>query len=147
MRPLPPIRREVLVASGREKAFEVFTARIGDWWPLATHSLHGAGGSVAFEDGEIIERSAGGEVSVWGSVTRWDPPDAISFSWHPGRPDGRPTQVTVSFAAAGEQTLVTLEHSGWEVLDDPAAARDEYTSGWPAVLDGYRDEAGAAGEL
>lgn len=52
----------------------------------------------------------------------------------------------MSFAAAGEHTLVTLEHSGWEVLADPAAARDEYCNGWPAVLDRYRDEVSAAGE-
>jgi hypothetical protein len=47
MRPLPPIRREALVEAGQEKAFEVFTACIGDWWPLVTHSVHGTGGSVA----------------------------------------------------------------------------------------------------
>jgi len=134
------------VQAGPQEAFEVFTARIGDWWPLATHSVHGAGGSVAFAGGEIVERSAAGEVSVWGTVTRWDPPAAVTFTWHPGRSADRPTEVTVSFAAAGEQTLVTLEHTGWEAYDDPAAARAEYGHGWPAVLDRYRDAAGAAGE-
>jgi uncharacterized protein YndB with AHSA1/START domain/uncharacterized protein YciI len=146
VRPLPPIRREVLVASGPQAAFEVFTARIGDWWPLAAFSVHGAGGSVAFSGGEIVERSAGGDVSVWGEVTRWEPPAVVAFSWHPGRAADRATQVTVSFAAAGEQTLVTLEHSGWEILADPSAARDEYGSGWPAVLDSYRDQVSAPGE-
>ena len=43
MKPLPPLHREVLVESGQEWAFEVFTAQIGDWWPLAGHSVHGAG--------------------------------------------------------------------------------------------------------
>ena len=78
MNPLPPLHREVLVESGQERAFEVFTAQIGDWWPLGSHSLHGEGGSVAFEDGEIVERSAGGEVSVWGRITRREPPDALA---------------------------------------------------------------------
>jgi uncharacterized protein YciI len=146
MKPLPPLRREVLVESGPERAFEVFTAQIGDWWPLAGHSVHGAGGSVAFEDGELVERSADGEVSVWGTVTRWEPPTAVAFTWHPGRAAGRATQVTVSFAAAGEQTLVTLEHIGWEILDDPAAARAEYDHGWPAVLRAYHDQVSAPGE-
>lgn len=139
MTPLPPIRREVLVESGPDKAFEVFTARIGDWWPLGGHSVYGEGGRVAFTDGEIVEHSAAGEVSVWGRVTRWEPPSVVAFTWHPGRPMGPPTEVTVSFAAVGEQTLVTLEHRGWEVLADPAAARAEYESGWPAVLDCYRE--------
>jgi uncharacterized protein YciI len=134
MTSLPPIRREVLVKAEPDKAFEVFTARIGDWWPLGTHSVHGEGGSVAFEDGVLVERSAAGERSVWGTVTRWEPPSAVSFTWHPGNPGSRATDVTVSFTAAGEQTLVTLEHRGWEVYEDPAAAREEYNTGWPFVL-------------
>ena len=53
----------------------------------------------------------------------------------------------MTFAAAQDQTLVTLEHSGWEAFADPAAARAEYDHGWPVVLDGYRDHvAGNAGD-
>jgi uncharacterized protein YciI len=35
---------------------------------------------------------------------------------------------------------VRLEHSGWEIFDDPAAARAEYDEGWPRVLDCYGDD-------
>jgi uncharacterized protein YciI len=140
MTPLPPIHREMLVDAEPEKAFEVFTARIGDWWPLASHSVHGERATVSFEDGELVERSPAGETSVWATVTRWEPPAVLALSWYPGHPGQRITEVTVSFAAAGEQTLVTLEHSGWEVYADPAAARDEYSNGWPAVLQGFVDE-------
>lgn len=146
MRPLPPIRRQVLVAAGPREAFEVFTARIGDWWPLQAFSVHGAAGTVAFEDGEIVERSAGGDASRWGTVTRWEPPGLIAFTWHPGRTADGASQVTVRFAPEGEQTLVTLEHAGWEAQADPAAAREEYDHGWPAVLDRYRELASAPGE-
>ena len=55
----------------------------------------------------------------------------------PGR--DRASHVEVTFAAAAGQTLVTLEHTGWEVFADPAAARAEYDHGWPAVLDRYRE--------
>jgi uncharacterized protein YciI/uncharacterized protein YndB with AHSA1/START domain len=140
MTPLPPIHREVLVEAEPQKAFEVFTARIGDWWPLASHSVYGEGGSVSFEDGKLIEHSAAGETSEWATVTRWEPPAVLAFTWYPGHPGQRVTEVTVTFAAAGEQTLVTLEHSGWESYADPQAARDEYTNGWPAVLQGFVDE-------
>jgi uncharacterized protein YndB with AHSA1/START domain/uncharacterized protein YciI len=146
MTSLPPVRREVLVDSGPQKAFEVFTARIGDWWPLGTHSVYGEGGSVAFSGGELVERSASGEISVWGTVTRWEPPHSVAFTWHPGRPADRATEVTVTFAAAGEQTLVTLEHRGWETLADPVGAREEYDAGWPGVLEKYRAEASGPGE-
>ena len=42
--------------------------------------------------------------------------------------------------AIGEQTLVTLIHSGWETFDDPAAARAEYDQGWPMVLTRYAEQ-------
>ena len=75
---------------------------------------------------------------MWGTVTRWEPPTAVAFTWHPGQPAERASHVEVTFAAADGQTLVTLEHAGWEVFADPAAARAEYDQGWPVVLDRYR---------
>jgi uncharacterized protein YciI len=75
---------------------------------------------------------------VWGTVTRWDPPEAVAFSWHPGYSADRASRVEVTFAAAGSgQTLVTLTHTGWEAFADPAAARAEYDQGWPFVLERY----------
>jgi hypothetical protein len=38
---VPPIRREILVDAGPAVAFEVFTAGIGQWWPVEEHSVHG----------------------------------------------------------------------------------------------------------
>ena len=66
MSTVPPIRREVLVDAGPEAAFDVFTAGLGRWWPIAELSVHGAGGTVAFTDGRIVERSAAGQQAVWG---------------------------------------------------------------------------------
>ena len=141
MSTVPPIHREILVDADPVTAFEVFTERIGRWWPLASLSVYGADATVAFAGGQIIERSADGDAAVWGTVTRWEPPDAVAFSWHPGQPAERASHVEVTFAALDGQTRVTLEHSGWEVFADPAAARDEYDHGWPAVLERYRDDA------
>ena len=141
MNRVPPIRRQVLVDAGQQTAFEVFTGRIGRWWPLAELSVYGAGATVAFEGGQIVEHSADGAIALWGTVTRWDPPDAVAFSWHPGQPAERASHVEVTFAAAAEQTLVTLEHTGWETFADPAAARAEYDQGWPMVLGRYGEHA------
>jgi len=117
----------------------VFTAGIGQWWPLEEHGVHGKGGAVAFEDGRLVERSADEEAAVWGTVTRWEPPTAVAFTWHPGRPAERASYVAVTFGAEGGQTLVRLEHTGWEAFDDPAAARAEYDHGWPLVLGRYQE--------
>ncbi len=92
---------------------------------------------MAFDGGQIIERGPDGTTSLWGTVTRWEPPGALAFSWHPGQPAERASQVQITFAAADGQTLVTLEHAGWEAFDDPAAARAEYDQGWPMVLDRF----------
>ena len=54
---VPPIRREVLVDADPAVAFEVFTARIGRWWPITEKSVYGAGGTVAFAGGQIIGQS------------------------------------------------------------------------------------------
>jgi uncharacterized protein YciI len=135
----PPIRREVLVEAGPAAAFEIFTARLGRWWPLAAGFGVYLDGTVAFAGGQIIERSADGRQVVWGTVTRWDPPAAVAFTWHPGYEAARASQVEVTFTVAGEQTLVSLTHSGWEIFADPAAARSEYTQGWPKILDQYAE--------
>ena len=38
----------------------------------------------------------------------------------------RAGRLEVAFATDGAQTLVTLEHSGWDGYDDPAGARHDY---------------------
>jgi uncharacterized protein YciI len=138
---VPPIRRELLVPVDPVTAFEVFTARIGQWWPVAELSVYGAGSTVAFTNGQIIERAADGRSASWGTVTRWEPGVAVTFTWHPGATPRQASEVAVTFAADGAQTLVVLEHAGWDAFEDPAAARAEYDQGWPAVLDSYRDHA------
>jgi len=137
--PLPPIRREILVDTDPATAFVVFTDRIGQWWPLEDLSVYGPGGTVGFADGQIVERSAGGDAAVWGTVYLWEPAAALAFSWHPGGPPDQATHVEVTFTQADAQTLVTLTHTGWERFADPAQARAEYEQGWPVVLGTYRD--------
>jgi uncharacterized protein YciI len=177
---VPPIRREILVEADPAAAFEVFTAGLGRWWPLGEHGVHGKDATVSFEGmslgGRIVERPAAGDgaagdgaagdgaagdednghegagqVTVWGTVTRWEPPEAVAFSWHPGYAADRASQVEVTFAAAdpapdgAAQTLVRLTHTGWEAFADPAAARAEYDQGWPFVLERYSEHVAGSG--
>ncbi|TDC54546.1 hypothetical protein E1212_01975 [Jiangella ureilytica] len=147
MNHVPPLRREVLVQAAPAVAFDVFTSRIGRWWPLAEHGVyHERAATVVFDGGVLVERSTTGEESVWGTVTHWEPPATVAFTWHPGRPADAAGLVEVSFGAVDGGTLVTLRHSGWEAYADPAAARADYDHGWPTVLGRYSDEVARAGD-
>ena len=143
MSTVPPVRREILAAVGPATAFEVFTGDIGRWWPVGEFSVYGAGGTVSLANEEFVERSADGHSALWGTITRWEPPVAVAFTWHPGQTADRASYVEVTFAPAGEadetapQTLVTLLHTGWDSFDDPAPARAGYDEGWPGVLGAY----------
>jgi uncharacterized protein YndB with AHSA1/START domain len=139
-----PLRREIAVAASPDLAFRVFVERIGQWWPLADHSVHGAGGSVSFEGDDIVEISADGERCVWGTVTARRPGEELAFTWHPGRDPEQATRVTVTFRPNGESTLVTLVHDGWEVHPEPAGMRANYGEGWPIVLGCFGDDAARA---
>jgi hypothetical protein len=126
------LHHEVTVNTSIDRAFELFTARIGEWWPLGSHAVFGVG-TVAFEGNLLVERAAGGE-SVWAEVTEWTPPVALSLAWHPGGTPAEATKVRVTFEALGEQTRVTLIHSGWENTHDPISEAADYDKGWPPVL-------------
>lgn len=137
MAALPPLQHEVTVDLKPTQAFELFTRRIGEWWPLATYGVFGDGASVAFtEDGRLLERH-GEQTSSWGEVTEWVAGERLALTWHPGGAETEASQVTVTFSEYGEQTLVTLVHAGWEVYEDAVAARNNYAGGWVVVMATY----------
>jgi hypothetical protein len=140
---LAPLRKTVVVAIEPSRAFELFTSHIDKWWPLVTHSV-GLADAVSVTvpgevGGSIVETMRDGSTSVWGTVTGWEPPVAVSFTWHPGQPDSWAGDVEVRFIPNdGCGTLVELTHSGWERRSDGATARIGYDAGWEIVLAAYR---------
>lgn len=134
------VHHRVVVDTDPLRAFAVFTA-VGRWWPLGARSVLGADGTVGFADGRLVEQAVDGRTALWGTVTRWEPGVAVALTWHPGRPPVPAGRLEIAFAADGAQTLVTLDHSGWDGYDDPAGARSEYDRGWPRMLGLFREEA------
>ncbi|WP_454042130.1 SRPBCC domain-containing protein [Cellulosimicrobium sp. Marseille-Q8652] len=145
--PLPDLVKTVTVPARPDRAFAVFVDEVGAWWPLAGFSVGGASSSVAFErdpDGRatrLVETLADGGSTDWGTVTRWDPPHALAFTWHPGERADAATRVEVTFASDGDATVVVLTHSGWEARADGAAARTHYATGWELVLQPFVEHA------
>ena len=117
------------------RAFEAFVYEIGEWWkPNGLFDFTvGRHGRLAFEpgaSGRLTETYDDGRVFEVGRVTTWQPPDEIGFTWRQASfgPDML-TEVRVTFEAAGGleaaggETRVTVEHSGWDTVPQGHAAR------------------------
>ena len=113
-----PIRQSVHVDCPIEDAFQLFTEKFGEWWPLALYSSSGEEAESCeiepWPGGKVLERTTSGEEREWGAVIEWDPPRRVEFTWHPGRAD-RGERVQVEFSVEADGTRVTLTHSGWDL--------------------------------
>jgi uncharacterized protein YndB with AHSA1/START domain len=150
---MEPIRRTVRVQCSIDRAFRVFTERMGTWWPLETHSIAvdqelGQKAETLRVDtrkgGRIQEVLEDGSTRVWGDVVAWEPPHRVVFAWKPNDRPTPPTEVEVRFSPESDVTLVELEHRGWDRLGDVAdEIRPLYDSeaGWTMVLGRYRNAA------
>ena len=90
--------------------------------------------------GRIVETAPDGTEHLWGTVTAWEPPDRLAFTWHPGRTADTRQEVEITFLPDGDGARVSLVHSGWERLGERAAdVRRNYEGGWGIVLGRYAD--------
>jgi uncharacterized protein YndB with AHSA1/START domain len=143
---IEPVRKQLKVNLPVQQAFELFTAGIAKWWPLATHSVGQEQAETCFFEGwaggRILEVLKDGSQSEWGKVLVWEPFHKVSFSWYPGRTPDTAQEVTVTFSEIPGGCLVELVHVGWETLGTLARARrDGYVTGWELVLEKYVIEA------
>lgn len=140
------------------RAFEAFTAEIGQWW---RHNEMFAftprePGVLSFEpgpQGRLIETRAGGKVFEVGKVSAWEPGERLAFGWRTyGFEPGQDTEVEVRFEAVGEETRVTVEHRGWDCVPIENVSRHGFPNviflrregeWWQALLASYRAQIGA----
>ena len=143
---IEPVVKRVRVELARDKAFRLFTAGMGTWWPLETHSIAAdtyegrlTAEELVFEEregGRIYEKLSDGSDHAWGFVQVWDPPARVVFTWKPNLNDTPRTEVEVLFTETPDGTEVVLEHRGWEALGEMGPRqREGYNSGWPGVLE------------
>ena len=147
-------RTSVVVEAPRERAFRVFTAELGSWWPEGHHILEGELAETVFEPhvgGAILDRGVDGGECRWATVLAYEPPERVVFSWNIN-PQWtletdlrRASEVEVRFTAeTPERTRVELEHrhidrhgDGWEGMQAAVGAPD----GWTSVLQRFADAA------
>jgi uncharacterized protein YndB with AHSA1/START domain len=140
------VEKSVTVSVPVERAFEVFTAEIGTWWPLRTHAVDTKRSETVVMEGRVggrlYERTPSGEEHVWGTLVDWEPPNRIVYSWHPGRGEETAQEVEITFTPQGDGTRVDIRHYGWEKLvdrlEDTIAS---YQEGWGKVIASYAQAA------
>jgi uncharacterized protein YndB with AHSA1/START domain len=118
------------VKASPRRAFEAFTAEIGQWWkPNGMFAFTPrAPGVLSFEGAErLIETRAGGKVFEIGRVKVWEPGARLVVGWRQASftPD-MATEVEVTFEAVGEETRVTVSHSGWDSVPTEHVAKHRF---------------------
>jgi uncharacterized protein YndB with AHSA1/START domain len=136
---LAPIVVTVDLAAAPAAAYAAFTARFGEWWPVATHSLSRQAATrchmSATPGGALEEHAPDGALHLWGTVESIEPGRRLRFSWHPGREPESAQWIEIVFAARAGGTRVTLTHGGWDALGEIAPIlHREYASGWRNVF-------------
>ncbi|HKQ18716.1 MAG TPA: SRPBCC family protein [Candidatus Eisenbacteria bacterium] len=144
---ITPVVRSVTVKAPVDHAFRRFTAEMATWWPLRSHSIGQADAETVIMEGRvggrILERIRGGSESIWGTVTAWEPPRRVAFTWHPGQDPATAQDVEVRFVAEGNETHVQLTHRGFERLGALGRkASRGYSLGWKHVLGFYAEHRG-----
>jgi len=141
-----PIRKSLIVKTDADKAFAVFTAKIGNWWPRAFTIGASPLKDVILEErgnGRWYERGEDGSECEWGKVLVWEPPTRVVLAWQiSGEWKYVPdliTELEVRFTAIGaRETRVDFEHRKLEALGDAAeAVRAQLESGWPGLLEAF----------
>ncbi|WP_298259265.1 SRPBCC family protein [Bradyrhizobium sp.] len=143
------IRKSFTVKARPEKAWEVFTAGFGRWWPK-THYI----GNSPLSDAAIEPRAGGrwygihedGVERPWGQVKVWEPPKRLLLDWQISHEWGYRsdlhTDVEILFTAVGEaETRIDFEHRGLEAFGDSEAAantRAGMDRGWGLILEGFK---------
>lgn len=146
------VHRSVSVPRTRERAFELFTVRMNDFWPRDHHTGESALERVVMEPaagGRWYERGTDGVECEWGRVGEWTPPAKVVLLWHLGAdftfdPDLE-TEVEVTFTEEGpSQTRIDLRHRHLERYGDQADrmhAAFGAPDGWAGILAAYEKAA------
>ncbi len=149
---IAPVRQAVRTKAPPARAFEIFTAQIGRWWPKGRTVGARPHVDLVIEPqvgGRWFERDADGVETEWGEVLVWAPPERLVLAWQldaDHRYDPRLiTEVEITFAPAeGGGTEVKLEHRNLERFRKDAwvaAVRE----GWSEMVVIFADYADGSG--
>lgn len=140
---ITPITQSVTVNAPPARCFELFTSRMGDWWPKDQTLSKGPYKTLVIEPkagGRWYETDSTDKVLQWGNVLDWEPPHRLLLAWRLNSSFAYDptlmTEVEITFKAAGAgKTQMTLEHRDLEKLGKDA---EKFTAmlagGWAGHL-------------
>jgi uncharacterized protein YndB with AHSA1/START domain len=141
------IRKQLTVEAPLDRAFRVFTANMGSWWPREHHIGKAALKDCVIEpkvDGRWYELGEDGTTCEWGKVLAWDPPRRLVLAWQLDQEfkydPALVTEVEVTFTLLGPKlTRVDFEHRNLERFGEAAERlRGEMGTGWGQILESYK---------
>jgi uncharacterized protein YndB with AHSA1/START domain len=144
------VHKQIVVQAPVDKAFAVFTERLGDFKPPEHNLLTVPIAETVFEPrvgGHIYDRGTDGSECRWARVLAFDPPRRVVFSWDIGptwqletEPENASSVEVRFIAETPDRTRVELEHRnidrhgpGWEAV----AKGVGHDQGWPLYLERY----------
>lgn len=117
-------------------AFELFTQKIGEWWPAdRRHTQDSTSEIFLLQSGRFYERARDGHEVELGHVRSWELPSRILLDFFIATSPERPTEVEIVFAAQQGGTRLTVTHRpkpSSESLWTERAPR--YARSWDLVL-------------
>lgn len=154
-----PVIETIVVDAPIERAFEMFTAGIGSWWPASHHILQAELAEMTFEPrvgGHIIDRGADGSECRWARVLAYEPPHRVVFTWditlgwQIETDPARTSEVEVRFTPEStERTRVELQHrgierhgEGWEEMHAAVGS----PNGWLVGLERFAHRVSSPGD-
>ena len=103
--------KSILLPLAPLQAFELFTARINEWWPGEhRHASDPLSTPHILESGRFIERASDGRAVEIGRLLAWDAGRCLAFDIYVATEPDRPIQVEVQFQPEGEGTRMTVTH-------------------------------------
>jgi uncharacterized protein YndB with AHSA1/START domain len=147
-----PVRKSVRVGAPPDRAFQVFTAGVGRWWPKSHHIGASDLDAVVIEPkagGRWYERGIDGAECDVGKVLVWEPPARLVLCWQLTADwkfdPNLVTEVEVRFIPDGANaTRVELEHRNLDRFGDRAdTVRQTIDSpeGWGGLLQLFKQAA------
>ena len=144
---IAPIVHSVTVSAPPERAFALFTGRMGGWWQPGKTIGAKPHVEIVVEPragGRWFERDADGNETDWGKVLAWEPPGRALLGWQLNASFAFDpelvTEVEITFVPVGTGTRVTLTHSRLERFGDAAdRVAAQLSGGWPTLVQMFAD--------